>query len=68
MRKKGKNSTRNTKIEFVIAAVIMLFVLFLVFMILGQKMKTLKSIRKDQDIICAVSKEIEKEELAGGKI
>ena len=56
------------KIEFVIAAVIVLFVLFLVFMILGQKTKTLKSIRKDQDIICAVSKEIEKEELASGKI
>lgn len=44
------------KIEFVIAAVIVLFVLFLVFMILGQKTKTLKNIRKDQDIICAVSK------------
>jgi len=51
-----------------IAAVIVLFVLFLVFMILGQKTKTLKNIRKDQDIICAVSKEIEKEELARGKI
>ena len=56
------------KIEFIIAATIVLFVLFLVFMILGQKMKTLKSIGKDRDIIYAVSKEIEKEELASGKI
>ena len=47
---------------------IILFVLFLIFMILSQKTKTLKSIGKDQDIICAVSKEIEKEELASGKI
>lgn len=56
------------KIEFVIAAMIILFVLFLIFMILSQKTKTLKSIGKDRDIIYAVSKEIEKEELASGKI